>query len=64
MKLFPEELFSGLTKTITRSNGHVIVEFDESRKKGFATKVISRNDASDFSHFGSLITEIERIRKL
>ncbi len=61
---FPEMLFTGLTKTIAMSNGQVIVEFDENRKKDFAAKVISRNDTKDFSHFGSLITEIERIRKL
>lgn len=61
---FPVEIFSDFTKTITLSNGTTISEFDESRKRDFESFVISRNKLSDFSHFSSLIAEIERIRKL
>lgn len=61
---FPVEIFSDFTKTINLSNGTTIREFDESRKRDFELFVISRNKLSDFSHFSSLIAEIERIRKL
>lgn len=61
---FPVDLISDFTKTIKMSNGKTISEFDESRKRDFELFVLSRNRLSDFSHFSSLIAEIERIRNL
>jgi energy-coupling factor transporter ATP-binding protein EcfA2 len=61
---FPEKLFEGFKKTITTSANITKVEFDESRKKDFCERVIALDDSTDFSHFSSLILEIQRILAL
>jgi ABC-type branched-subunit amino acid transport system ATPase component len=60
--MFPEELFEGYVKTITTSDGKIIKEFDENRKRDFEKFIISRNNADDFQQFSSLISEIKRVR--
>lgn len=62
--LFPDNLFDGYSKTITRANGEATREFDSSEKREFEEFILTRNNIDDFSKFKSLIAEIERIRKL
>lgn len=62
--IFPSSLFDGFVKTITLSDGKVITEFDESRKRDFESFVIGRNNINDFDNFSSLLTEIERVRSV
>jgi predicted ATPase len=61
---FPEQLFTGFTKTITRSNGAMLTEFDEARKRDFEGFVLGRSRQDDFSHFASLIDEVRRVQNL
>lgn len=61
---FPEHLFTGHTKTITRANGDERREFDESQKAEFAAKICNEASRDDFAHFEGLIREIERIKQL
>jgi hypothetical protein len=57
----PESLFDNYKKTISLSSGEVIIEFDESGKRDFESKLLDRNNVHDFYAFSSLIKEIERI---
>lgn len=60
---FPERLFDGFIKTITRASGDVLREFDESQKAAFAEKVCIDARREDFGHFEGLVREIERIKQ-
>ncbi len=62
--LFAEELFKGFTKTISMSNGDVIVEFDEKRKRDFEEFILSRNNLEDFTNFTCLYEEVDRVKSL
>lgn len=62
--VFPSSLFNNFEKTISLSNGTVITEFDETRKRDFESFILERNSAVDFQNFSSLITEIERIKQI
>ena len=61
---FPERLFADFITTTNDSRGNVKNAFDKSRKRDFEDFLLSRSNLSDFSHFTSLITEINRIKKL
>lgn len=61
---FSEQLLINYIKTITTSNGQVIREFDETRKRDFTQHVCDNGTKADFSHFQGLVTEIERIKRL
>lgn len=61
--VFPSRLFDNFVKTIKLSNGTVITEFDESRKRDFESFVINRNDIGDFQNFSSLLSKIKRVRE-
>lgn len=62
--LFHPELFEGFTKRIEMSNGEVIYEFDDTRKKDFEKFIVRRNNSSDYKNFESLVAEISRIKAL
>ena len=62
--IFPTTLFDGFKKTTTLSDGTIITQFDESRKRDFESFVVNRNNTDDFRNFSSLITEIGRIKLL
>jgi len=62
--IFPSSLFDSFKKIISLSNGKLITEFDESRKRDFEKFIVGRNNAADFQNFSSLIAEIERVRKI
>jgi len=62
--IFPTQLFNNYIKTIALSNGTVITEFDESRKRDFESFVIGRNNFNDFTNFYPLVSEIERVKHL
>lgn len=55
---FPSSLFEDYKKTITLSDGKVLVEFDSARKSDFEGFVISRNEKEDFEHLSGLMAEI------
>lgn len=59
--LFPETLFSGFLKTITLSQGNLIIEFDETRKRDFESHVLTHSTPSDFEKFAPFI---EKVRSL
>jgi len=61
---FPEHLFGLFLKTTTLSDGKVIRQFDEARKKDFAAHIVKNGSIQDFVHFTSLVNEINRIRLL
>ena len=60
--MFPEHLFNGFTTKISKSQGEVITNFDENRKRDFEKLVLSRNDINDFTNFSCLVEEIIRIK--
>jgi hypothetical protein len=62
--IFPTPLFERFKKTINLSDGTVITEFDESRKKDFCDFIVGRNNLDDFKNFAPLIAEIKRIKTL
>lgn len=62
--IFPAALFDDFKKTISLSDGTVITDFDNSRKRDFESYVVSRNNADDFRNLSSLIEEIERVKLL
>lgn len=62
--VFPSSLFNNFEKTISLSNGTVITEFDETRKRDFESFILERNSIVDFKNFSSLLTEIERIKQI
>lgn len=62
--MFPTSLFDNFKKTISLSNGTVITEFDESRKRDFESFVVNRNNGDDFQNFSPLIAEIDRVRQM
>lgn len=61
--MFPESMFSGFIKTMTRSTGETIRSFDESRKRDFEAFVLERNSAADFSGFAHFIGEVRRLQE-
>lgn len=62
--MFPESMFDNFKTITTLSDGTVHTQFDTKRKRDFETFVIGRNNANDFKHFSSLISEIERVLKI
>jgi len=62
--MFPEALFDGFIKTISKANGTVTSQFDESTKTLFEAHVLSRNNPSDFASFEPFFQEIYRIKRL
>ena len=59
--LFAQDFFDSYLKTITLSQGDVIKEFDESRKRDFEQHVLSTATAHDYDNFLPLV---EKIRSL
>lgn len=59
--IFPTELFGGFLKTITLSQGKVITEFDESRKRDFEEHVLARKTDADFINFDPLIQKLRSL---
>ena len=60
--MFPESLFQNFKKTITRSLGQEIIQFDESRKKDFEQYVLERNNLADFVNFKALVEKIKEVK--
>lgn len=61
--LFPTALFDDFLKTITLSQGKVITEFDETRKRDFERHVLSSPIANVFSNFEPLVEKIRSLLK-
>lgn len=59
--LFSEDLFGSYLKTITLSQGKVIKEFDESRKRDFEQYVIANAKTEDYNNFSPLIEKIKSL---
>ena len=59
---FPVELLENFVKTISRPNGEIIRQFDETCKRDFEKSILERNELKDFEHFKCLSAEIERIK--
>lgn len=59
--IFPENLFDDFIKTITRSNGDIKTEFDETRKRDFEEFVIKRNNVDDFDNLKPLFEYINSL---
>lgn len=62
--IFSDSLFSNYITEVKKSNGDIIRNFDESRKRDFEQFVLNRNNKDDFIKFESMIKEIERIKQL
>jgi len=61
--MFHNSLFSNFITKIKKSNGEIIKNFDESRKRDFEQFILNRNNKNDFIKFDAMIKEIERIRQ-
>ena len=59
---FPESVFEGFVKTTSLSDGKIIKQFDETRKRDFESHVVNRNNPDDFVFMKCLIDEIERVK--
>jgi hypothetical protein len=61
--MFHHSLFSDYITEIKKSNGDIIQNFDESRKRDFEKFILNRNDKNDFTAFDTMIKEIKRIKE-
>lgn len=59
---FPEHLLGKYVKTISRPNGEVIRQFDESCKRDFERFILDRDHPDDFVFFDCLAAEIQRVK--
>jgi len=62
--MFPSSLFGDFVKTINMSDGKVITEFDESRKRDFESFIIDRNDINDVTIQRNLIHSYKPSNKI
>lgn len=59
---FSEDLLESYVKTISRPNGEIIRQFDETCKREFEQSILERDNPTDFNYFECLTAEIERIK--
>ena len=59
--LFSTDLFNGFLKTTTLSQGRVITEFDESRKRDFEQRVIAIAKPADYENFRPLVEKLKSL---
>jgi hypothetical protein len=61
--LFPEELFEGFVKTITRPRGQENREFDADEKAAFEAFILARDNPADFINFEPLVQRIRELKE-
>ena len=59
---FSEDLLENYIKTISRPNGEIIRQFDETCKRDFEQFILNRNNPQDYNFLKCLTAEIQRIK--